>query len=40
MRELIWARKIPVVRDEGGRKIFLDILDLMEFIDRNKLTYN
>ncbi len=40
MRELIWAGKIPVVKDEGGRKIFLDILDLMEFIDRNKLTYN
>jgi len=40
MRELIWAGKIPVVKVEGGRKIFLDILDLMEFIDRNKLTYN
>jgi len=39
IRELIWAGKIPVVRDEGGRKIFLDIEDLNEFINRNKSTY-
>jgi excisionase family DNA binding protein len=39
MRELIWAGKIPVVKVEGGRKIFLDILDLMGFIERNKSTY-
>jgi excisionase family DNA binding protein len=40
MRELVWTRKIPVVRQEGGRKIFVDILDLMEFIEKNKSTYN
>jgi len=40
MRELVWARKIPVVRQEGGRKIFVDILDLMEFVEKNKSTYN
>jgi excisionase family DNA binding protein len=40
MRELIWARKIPVVRQEEGRKIFVDILDLMEFIEKNKSTYH
>ncbi len=39
MRELIWAGKIPVVRNEGGRKIFLDIEDLNAFINRNKSTY-
>ncbi len=39
MRELIWAGRIPVVRPDGGRKIFLDIHDLMEFIDQNKSTY-
>jgi len=39
MRELIWAGKIPVVRVEGSRKIFVDILDLMEFVNENKSTY-
>jgi len=39
MRELVWAGKIPVVRQDGGRKIFLDIEDLNNFIDRNKTTY-
>jgi len=40
MRDLIWARKIPVVRQEGGRKIFLDIKDLDSFVERNKSVYN
>ena len=39
MRELIWAGEIPVVRAEGSRKIFLDIEDLDDFINRNKSTY-
>lgn len=39
MRELIWAGKIPVVKEQEGRKIFLDILNLMEFVDRNKSVY-
>jgi hypothetical protein len=38
MRELIWARKIPVVRE--GRKIYLDIHDLEEYVVRNKSLYN
>lgn len=38
MRELIWAGRIPVVRPEGSRKIFLDLMDLEEFICRNKST--
>ena len=37
VRELIWAGKIPVVRD--GRKIFIDILDLEKFVESNKSTY-
>ena len=39
MRELIWAGEIPVVKTEGGRKIFLDVDDLNYFINRNKSTY-
>lgn len=39
MRELVWAGKIPVVRTEGGRKIFLDIEDLNDFIGQNKSIY-
>jgi excisionase family DNA binding protein len=39
MRELIWSGTIVVVRPEGGRKIFLDIQDLAEFIEKNKSTY-
>ncbi len=38
MRELIWSRAIPVVR--VGRKIFLDIEDLNDFIKRNKSFYS
>jgi excisionase family DNA binding protein len=40
MRELIWAGKIPVVRQDGGRKIFLDILDLMNFVETSKSIYS
>jgi len=40
MRELIWAGKIPVVKDEGGRKIFVDVLDLIAYIERNKTVYH
>ncbi len=39
MRELVWAGKIPVVRFEGGRKIFVDIDDLDSFVDQNKSIY-
>jgi len=39
MRELIWAGKIPVVREEGARKIFLDIQDLDQFVQKNKSLY-
>jgi len=39
MRELIWGGKIPVVRGDGNRKIYLDISDLNGFIEKNKMTY-
>jgi excisionase family DNA binding protein len=39
MRDLIWAGKIPVVRDEGGRKIFIDVYDLVAYVERNKAAY-
>jgi len=40
MRELIWGGKIPVVREEGGRKIFIDVLDLSAYVERNKASYH
>ncbi len=40
MRELIWAGAIPVVKPEGSRKIFVDVQDLNQFIDRNKTVYS
>jgi hypothetical protein len=36
MRERIWAGDIPVVQFPGGRKIYVDVLDLEDFIQRNK----
>ena len=38
MWEMIWVRKIPVVRE--GRKIFLDIQNLNDFVTRNKSLYS
>ena len=36
VRELIWAGKMPVVRD--GKKQYIDILDMDLYIERNKVT--
>jgi hypothetical protein len=36
MRERIWAGDIPVVRFSGGRKMFIDRMDLESFIQKNK----
>jgi len=38
LRERIWAGQIPVVRFPGGRKMFVDRLDLEKFILENKTT--
>ena len=40
MRDLIWAGKIPVVREEGGRKIFIDVHDLIAYVELNKAVYH
>ncbi len=37
LREMIWAGKLPVVRD--GRKILLDIYDLDKWIEQSKVTF-
>jgi hypothetical protein len=39
LRELIWAGKMPMVKTEGGRKIFLDIEELNEFIKGSESIY-
>lgn len=38
LREMIWAGKISVIRD--GRRILLDIADMDEWINRNRIKYN
>ena len=40
MRERIWAGQIPVVRFPGGRKMYVDRIDLENFIARNKEIIN
>ncbi len=37
LRETVWRGDIPYVRD--GRRIFLDIRDLDEFIEKNKTRF-
>ena len=39
MRDLVWARELPVVKCAGGRKIFIDLQDLEAYINRNKSAY-
>ena len=36
IRELIWAGKLPVIKD--GRKLYLDIGDMNEYIEHNRIT--
>jgi len=40
MRDLVWKQVIPVVKEHGSRKIYLDIADLDKYIERNKSVYN
>ncbi len=37
LREMIWAGKLPIVRD--GRRILLDIIDMDKWIEQNKTGY-
>jgi excisionase family DNA binding protein len=39
MRDLVWSGRIPVVRNEGGRKLFFDLRDLDAFIEKSKSIY-
>jgi hypothetical protein len=34
MRELIWSGKVPYIQD--GKKIYVDIRDLEDYIERHK----
>jgi excisionase family DNA binding protein len=36
LRERIWAGQIPVVQFQGGRKMYIDVSDIDNFIKRNK----
>ena len=36
VRELVWAGKLPVVRD--GKKQYVDLFDMDHYIERNKIT--
>lgn len=38
MRERIWSGDIPVVQFPGGRKMYVDRLDMEKFIQKNKRT--
>lgn len=38
LREIIWAGKIPFIRD--GRRIFLDVRDLDTWIEQNKTQFS
>jgi hypothetical protein len=37
MRELVWKGSIPIVRE--GKRIFVDLKDLDNYIERCKTTY-
>lgn len=39
MRRLAYARKIRIVKEPGGRKLYFDRLDLDAFISENKGLY-
>lgn len=40
MRDLIWKQVIPVVKEKGSRKIYIDISDLDAYVDKNKAVYH
>ena len=37
VRELVWRGEIPVVK--SGRKLYVDLLDMERWIERNKATW-
>jgi hypothetical protein len=40
MRDLMWKQKIPVVLEEGARKVRFDLSDLERYIEKNKAVYH
>lgn len=36
VRDLVWKRILPVIKEPGARKYYLDISDLDAFIEKNK----
>jgi excisionase family DNA binding protein len=38
LREIIWAGKLPYVRD--GRRVFIDIRDMEDYVEQNKTSYS
>jgi hypothetical protein len=38
MRERVWQGQIPVVKFDGGRKQYIDVQDLENFIQTHKTT--
>jgi len=39
IRELIWSQVLPVVKQDKSRKMYIDIEDLDDFIEKNKSIY-
>lgn len=39
IRELIWSQVLPVVKQDESRKMYIDIKDLDDFIEKNKSIY-
>lgn len=37
VREMLWSGKLPYIKD--GKKLYIDILDLEEWINRTKQTF-
>lgn len=40
VRDLIWSQTIPVIKQAGCRKMYLDRNDMDAFIEKNKAVYN
>jgi len=38
LRERVWAGEIPVIMFPGGRKQYIDMQDIEDFIQQNKRT--
>ena len=37
VRDMVWRGEIPIVR--SGRKMFIDIKDLEDYVEKNKMVY-